>query len=69
MHLYDPGILMHFAFTPQAPGRPHSLMSKHSSCASPVYPPGHKQLKLPLVLTHSAFLAQGLVSHSLISNR
>lgn len=67
MHLYDPGTLMHLALIPQAPERPHSLISKHSSLAEPVYPSGHKQEKLPFVFTHLAPSAQGFFSHSLIS--
>lgn len=68
MHLKDPGTLMHLAFIPQAPDLPHSLISIQSSFADPVYPSGHKQEKLPFVLTHVAVVAQGFESHSLMSS-
>lgn len=67
MHLYDPGTLIHLALIPQALVRPHSLISMHSWSADPVNPVGQEHVKLPFVLTHSAFDAHGELRHSLIS--
>lgn len=60
-------MLTHLAFTPQALGVPHSLMSTQSSFGSPVYPDGHSQVKLPSMLVHLAPLPHGDDAHSSIS--